>query len=88
MSTAFTAVGDLFAPRERGRWQGAMSAAFGISSVFGPTLGGYIVDNLEWKWVFWVFLPLGIVALALIWKLFPKVQKNPVRALIMWVLSY
>lgn len=76
MSTAFTAVGDLFAPRERGRWQGAMSAAFGISSVFGPTLGGYIVDNLEWKWVFWVFLPLGIVALALIWKLFPKVQKK------------
>lgn len=77
MSTAFTAVGDLFAPRERGRWQGAMSAVFGISSVFGPTLGGYIVDNLEWKWVFWVFLPLGIVALVLIWKLFPKVEKKP-----------
>lgn len=75
MSTAFTAVGDLFAPRERGKWQGAMSAVFGISSVFGPTLGGYIVDNLEWKWVFWVFLPLGIIALALIWKLFPKSKK-------------
>ncbi|MEF7561501.1 MDR family MFS transporter [Bacillus infantis] len=76
MSTAFTAVGDLFAPRERGKWQGAMSAVFGISSVFGPTLGGYIVDNLEWKWVFWVFLPLGIVALALIWKLFPSQEKK------------
>ncbi|PLR66198.1 MDR family MFS transporter [Bacillus sp. UMB0893] len=76
MSTAFTAVGDLFAPRERGKWQGAMSAVFGISSVFGPTLGGYIVDNLEWKWVFWVFLPLGIVALILIWKLFPSAEKK------------
>jgi EmrB/QacA subfamily drug resistance transporter len=77
MSTAFTAVGDLFAPRERGKWQGAMSAVFGISSVFGPTLGGYIVDHFEWKWVFWVFLPLGIVALVLIWRLFPKVEKKP-----------
>ncbi|WP_282033987.1 MDR family MFS transporter [Metabacillus indicus] len=77
MSTAFTAVGDLFAPRERGKWQGAMSAVFGVSSVFGPTLGGYIVDNLEWKWVFWVFLPLGIVALILIWKLFPSTEKKP-----------
>ncbi|MGX1193524.1 MDR family MFS transporter [Metabacillus sp. SLBN-84] len=77
MSTAFTAVGDLFAPRERGKWQGAMSAVFGVSSVFGPTLGGYIVDNLEWKWVFWVFLPLGIVALVLIWKLFPSTEKKP-----------
>ncbi|MDQ0220231.1 DHA2 family efflux MFS transporter permease subunit [Peribacillus cavernae] len=77
MSTAFTAVGDLFAPRERGKWQGAMSAVFGISSVFGPALGGYIVDNLEWKWVFWVFLPVGIVAMILIWKLFPKVEKRP-----------
>ncbi|MFC0272142.1 MDR family MFS transporter [Metabacillus herbersteinensis] len=76
MSTAFTAVGDLFAPRERGKWQGAMSAVFGLSSVFGPALGGYIVDNLEWKWVFWVFLPLGIVAAALIWKLFPKQEKK------------
>ncbi|UOK56539.1 MFS transporter [Bacillus sp. OVS6] len=53
-----------------------MSAVFGISSVFGPTLGGYIVDNLEWKWVFWVFLPLGIVALVLIWKLFPSTVKK------------
>ncbi|KIL45235.1 MDR family MFS transporter [Jeotgalibacillus soli] len=76
MSAAFTAVGDLFAPRERGKWQGAMSAVFGISSVFGPTLGGYIVDNYEWKWVFWVFLPLGIIALGLIWKLFPSSVKR------------
>lgn len=74
--TAFSAVGDLFAPRERGKWQGIMSAVFGVSSVLGPTIGGYIVDNLDWKWVFWVFLPLGIVAFALIWKLFPKTERR------------
>lgn len=75
--TAFAAVGDLFAPRERGKWQGIMSGVFGISSVLGPTIGGYIVDNLDWKWVFWVFLPLGVFAFALIWKLFPKTERRP-----------
>ncbi|WP_456274361.1 MDR family MFS transporter [Bacillus sp. AK031] len=72
MSTSFTAVGDLFAPRERGRWQGLMSGIFGLASVFGPTLGGWIVDNAEWHWVFWVFLPVGLVAFIMIWKLFPS----------------
>ncbi|WP_409251051.1 MDR family MFS transporter [Bacillus sp. SCS-153A] len=72
MSTSFTAVGDLFAPRERGRWQGLMSGIFGLASVFGPTLGGWIVDNAEWHWVFWVFLPFGLVAFLMIWKLFPS----------------
>ena len=74
--TAFAAVGDLFAPRERGKWQGVMSAVFGVSSVIGPTIGGYIVDNLDWKWVFWVFLPLGFIAFALIWKLFPRTERR------------
>lgn len=75
MSTAFTIIGDLFAPRERGRWQGLMAATFGVSSVFGPTLGGYIIDHMDWHWIFWVFLPLGFVALFLIMKLFPSVPK-------------
>lgn len=75
--TAFAAVGDLFAPRERGKWQGIMSSVFGVSSVLGPTIGGYIVDNLDWRWVFWVFLPLGIVAFILILKLFPKTERRP-----------
>ncbi|MGB5947103.1 DHA2 family efflux MFS transporter permease subunit, partial [Paenisporosarcina sp.] len=74
--TAFAAVGDLFAPRERGKWQGVMSSVFGVSSVLGPTIGGYIVDNLDWRWVFWVFLPLGIVAFILILKLFPKTERR------------
>ncbi|PRX40750.1 EmrB/QacA subfamily drug resistance transporter [Planifilum fimeticola] len=76
MSTAFTSVGDLFPPRERGRWQGLMSASFGLASVFGPTLGGYIVDHWDWHWVFWVFLPFGLVALVLIMRLFPSATER------------
>lgn len=76
MSTAFTAVGDLFSPRERGRWQGIMSGVFGLASVFGPTLGGWIVDNADWHWVFWVFLPFGIIAFILIWMMFPTVERQ------------
>ncbi|MCM3339298.1 MFS transporter [Paenibacillus sp. MER TA 81-3] len=76
MATAFTAVGDLFAPRERGKWTGVMTAVFGFSSVIGPALGGYIVDHMDWKWVFWIFLPLGIVAFFMILILFPKVERK------------
>jgi len=76
MATAFTAVGDLFSPRERGRWTGIMSAVFGVSSILGPGIGGYIVDHLEWHWVFWLFLPLGFVAFIMILLLFPKVERQ------------
>lgn len=76
MATAFTAIGDLFSPRERGRWSGLMSAIFGMSSILGPGLGGYIVDHFEWHWVFWLFLPLGILAFFMILFLFPKVERQ------------
>jgi EmrB/QacA subfamily drug resistance transporter len=75
-STAFTAVGDLFPPRERGKWMGLMMAVFGFSSVLGPTLGGYLIDHLDWHWLFWVFLPLGIVAFVMILTLFPKGKRG------------
>jgi len=77
MATAFTAVGDLFPARERGRWMGLMSAAFGFSSIVGPPLGGWMVDHWDWKWLFWVFLPLGFVAFAMILALFPKTERRP-----------
>ncbi|MFG6150555.1 MDR family MFS transporter [Halobacillus sp. B23F22_1] len=80
ISTSFTAIGDLFPPRERGRWQGMMGSIFGLASVFGPTLGGYIVDTWEWNWVFWVFLPFGVVAYVMIWKMFPTVSQNEKKA--------
>ncbi len=69
MALVFTLVGDIFAPAERARWQGLFSAVFGLASVIGPFLGGYISDNFSWRWVFYVNLPLGILALImlLIW---------------------
>lgn len=76
MSSSFTAVGDLFSPRERGKWTGVMMAVFGFSSVLGPTLGGWLVDHMPWKWIFWIFLPLGIVAFAMISTLFPKTERR------------
>jgi len=76
MASAFTAVGDLFSPRERGKWTGIMMAIFGFSSVLGPPLGGWLVDNMDWKWLFWIFLPLGIVAFVMIFMLFPKVERR------------
>ncbi|MDG0875353.1 MFS transporter [Paenibacillus thiaminolyticus] len=84
MSTAFTAVGDLYAPRERAKWMGIMSGVFGLSSVLGPPLGGYLVDHLDWRWVFWMFLPLGIIAFFMIISLFPKVERKVGESIDYW----
>ncbi len=65
-STAFTVVADLFSPAERGRYQGIFGAVFGIASVIGPWLGGFLTDNLSWRWVFYVNMPVGLVALLFI----------------------
>jgi EmrB/QacA subfamily drug resistance transporter len=64
-------VGDVVPPRERGRYQGLFGAVFGVSSVCGPLLGGWFVDNLSWRWVFYINLPLGIVALIVIAAVLP-----------------
>nr|WP_223869765.1 MDR family MFS transporter [Paenibacillus sabuli] len=76
MASAVTAVGDLFPPRERAKWTGMLMATFGVSSVLGPTLGGWMVDHMNWEWLFWIFLPLGFVSFALIAKLFPKAERR------------
>ncbi|WP_020578832.1 MFS transporter [Actinopolymorpha alba] len=66
MVLAMAIVGDVVAPRERGRYQGIFGAAFGVSSVAGPLLGGYFVDYLSWRWVFYINLPIGVLALVAI----------------------
>lgn len=62
MPLSMTIVGDTFPSEERGKWQGLIGAMFGLSSVVGPTIGGWIVDNSSWQWVFYVNLPIGLVS--------------------------
>lgn len=67
-------IGDIVTPRERGRYQGLFGAVFGVASVAGPLLGGLIVEHLSWRWIFYVNLPVGIVALAVIAATLPAVS--------------
>ena len=64
---SMTIVGDIFPADQRGKWQGLMGAMFGLSSIVGPTIGGWIVDYSSWNWVFYVNLPIGILATATIY---------------------
>ncbi len=71
---ALSIIGDLFSPRERGKYQGLFGAVFALSSIIGPALGGFLTDTISWHWVFLVNLPLGIVALVVLWRLLPHVS--------------
>jgi EmrB/QacA subfamily drug resistance transporter len=65
-ATVFTVISTLFAPAERARMQGLFSGVFAFASIVGPLLGGYLTDNLSWRWVFYVNLPVGLLALTVL----------------------
>ena len=82
-SQAFTIVGDLFSPRERGRWQGFVGAVFGMASVVGPLLGGWLTDKqhifglvTDWRWTFFINIPIGIVATIVIIINLPSIKHD------------
>ena len=80
----FTIIGDIFSPAERGRYQGLFAAVWGLSSVFGPTLGGWLTDNISWRACFYVNLPVGAVAMAAIYFEFPALHPVGVKRVLDW----
>ena len=73
-SSVFASVADLFPPARRGRIQGIFGGIFGIASVVGPTIGGYLTDNIGWRWVFYVNVPVGAIAIAFVLVTMPRVK--------------
>ena len=80
----FAVIGDIFPPAERGKVQGMFAGVFGLSSVIGPALGGWITDNLSWRWVFYVNLPVGLLAIAALFVAFPYFAPEGGKRAIDW----
>ncbi|HWC85585.1 MAG TPA: MFS transporter [Solirubrobacteraceae bacterium] len=69
--SAQAAIGDVVSPRDRGRYQGYFGAVFGLSSVIGPLLGGFFTSSLSWRWIFYINLPIGVLAFSVLQATFP-----------------
>lgn len=69
-------IGDIFNPRERGRWLGVITSVFGLSSIIGPVMGGWITDNWGWRWVFYINLPVAGLALLTVLYALPSVKTD------------
>ncbi len=76
MPIALAIIGDLFPPSERGKWQGLFVATFGLASIIGPSLGGWITDNWSWRWVFYVNMPVGAIAILTAGLVLPKAVRR------------
>lgn len=73
-STVFASIADLYSIQQRSRIQGVFGGLFGISSVIGPTIGGYLTDNVGWRWIFYVNVPVGVIAVAVVALVMPRVK--------------
>ncbi|MFN2466229.1 MAG: MDR family MFS transporter [Candidatus Dormibacteria bacterium] len=71
---AFAIIADLFSPIERAKYTGMVTAVFGLASVIGPLVGGYLTDNLTWRWIFYVNLPIGVIVLIVLFLTFPSMH--------------
>ena len=81
-SIAIAVVGDLFSPRERGKWIGITGSSYALASIVGPLLGGLLTDHISWRWVFYINLPIGLIALFVLAFLMPTLRTPNKRILI------
>lgn len=81
MVSAQAGIGDVVSPRERGRFMGLFGAVFGLASVGGPLIGGFLTTNISWRWIFYVNVPLGIAALVVLSLTFPAVKSQVKRTI-------
>jgi EmrB/QacA subfamily drug resistance transporter len=84
IALTLTLVADLFSPSERGRYQGIMAAVFGVAFTVGPPLGGWVTDHLSWRWAYYVDVPLGVLAIVVVYLTLPDIRPQHVRRLIDW----
>ncbi|MGZ4397238.1 MAG: MDR family MFS transporter [Gaiellaceae bacterium] len=78
MALSAATIGDIFSPRERGRWMGVLMGVFGLASIVGPTAGGVITDHLGWRWVFFVTIPLALFAWMIVGIILPRFRSAQV----------
>ncbi len=84
MSSCFATVGDIFPPAERGKYIGIFTGTFSLASILGPTVGGLITDNFGWRWVFYINIPFGLIAVPAVWMNLPA-RRAPARVKIDWL---
>jgi len=75
----FIVIADIFPPEERGKYGGLMAGVFGLSTIIGPTLGGYLTDALSWRWVFFAPIPIGLIIIIIFIFLFPQIKAGEAR---------